>query len=94
MPTQPQTSCPLCLKSAPVIGKYGRHKAISCEGCGEFAVSDLADARIRGLPVEFKDQWREKIRATQAEELFVITVSPVGAGSQLQEERVARFSLK
>jgi hypothetical protein len=80
MSSEPSTSCPLCLKNAPIIGTldFGRHKVFGCEGCGEFAVSDRADARIRGLPNEFKDQWRKKIEATNAEELFAITVSPVG----------------
>lgn len=94
MSSKPQSLCPLCSKPAPVINTldFGRHKVFGCEGCGEFAVSDLADARIRGLPIEFKDQWRTKIKATNAEEIFVITVTPVGAGSNIHEERVTRPS--
>jgi hypothetical protein len=85
-----QTSCPLCLKPARVVGttNFRRNKVSDCKVCGQFAVSDKADARIRGLPVQFKDDWRAKIRATKPDELFVIIVGPVGSGSQLEEERV------
>ena len=92
MPNQPPTTCPLCLKPARIFGttNMGRNNAFDCEGCGQFAVSDKADARIRGLPVQFKDDWRAKIRATKPDELFVIIVGPVGSGEQLLEEYFPR----
>lgn len=90
------TTCPLCLKAAAVFGttNFGRNKAYDCKKCGQFAVSDQAETRIRGLPVEFKDDWQAKIRATTPDELFVIIVGPVGSGGQLEEERVPRHTIQ
>jgi hypothetical protein len=84
------------LKPAAVFGttNFGRNKAFDCKDCGQFAASDRAEPRIRGLPVQFKDDWRTKIRATKPDELFVIAVGPVGSGGQLEEERVPRHTIQ
>ena len=96
MPSTPQTSCPLCLKPARIFGttNLGRNSAFTCAGCGQFAVSARADERIRGLPDALKDDWRAKIRATKPDELFVITVGPVGSGSNFEEDRVSRHTIQ
>ena len=96
MPNQPPTICPLCLKSAAIIGttNAGKNKVFKCEGCGEFGVSDKAEARIKGLPDQFKNDWRAKIHATKPSELFVITIGPPGSGGQIEEERVPRHTIQ
>ena len=96
MPLDPPTSCPLCSKPAAIFGTTngGRNNAFDCAGCGQFSVSALADARIRGLPDTFKDDWRAKICATKPDELFVIIVGPPGSGRQIEEERVPRHTIQ
>ena len=90
------TICPLCVKQANVFGtlNFQRQEAIRCEACGEFAISDQARKRITGLPIQFKDDWRAKIKATDAQEIFLLTVRPVGAGGQIEEERVHRRNIQ
>ena len=92
MADQSLTTCPLCLKPASIFGtlNFQRHEAIRCNACGEFAISDSARKRISGLPIQFKDDWREKIKATGPQEIFLLTTGPVGSGSQIAEERVPR----
>ena len=96
MSDQSHTICPLCLKPAQVFGTIDihRHEAIRCEACGEFAISDGARKRISGLPVQFKDAWREKIKETPPEEIFLLTIGPVGSGGQIEESRVPRHKIR
>ena len=90
------TMCPLCLKPATVFGttNAGLNKALDCKGCGKFAVSDKADAKLRTLPDQFKDDWRAKIRATTLDELFVIITRLVGSESQIEGQRVPRNTIQ
>ena len=88
------SSCTLCANAATIFatGNFGRYKAFDCKECGQFAVSDSADARIRGLPIEFKDSWRARIRSANPEQILLITVTPVGAGGNLTSELVSRVT--
>ena len=99
MPDQPPTTCPLCLKPAPIIAttNFRRNKVFDCKDCGQFGVSDDADARIRGLPVQDKDDWRAKIHATKPTKpdvLFVIIIRLVGSAWLLDEERIQRHAIE
>jgi hypothetical protein len=96
MNTTAQHICPLCFESAALLGtaNYTKYKVFGCKGCGSFAVTDLADERIRGLPAEFKDAWRAKVRATKPDDLFVIMVGPVGSGSRIEELRIPRHTIR
>jgi hypothetical protein len=71
----------------------GRYKAIQCDDCGEYVVSDRAADRIRGLPDDFKNRWRTIIRSAPEDDILLIIVKPVGAGAGLEEELVSRRSL-
>ena len=90
------TSCPLCLTPATVLGttNAGRNRVFDCKDCRQFAVSEKADSRLRGLPDKFKDAWRAKIRSAKPDELLVMIVGPVGSGSQLEEEWVPRHTIQ
>ena len=96
MPDQSSTVCPLCSKPAKVFGtlNFQRHEAIQCNACGEFAISDSARKRISELPIQFKDDWRAKIKVTNSQELFLLTIGPVGYGSQIEETRVSRQKIQ
>ena len=88
-------TCALC--SGPALQfaapNYGRYAALRCASCGDFVISQTAAERIAGLPEQFKDAWRAKIRAAKPEEIFLLIVEPVGAGGGLKDELVARTSL-
>ena len=93
---QPPITCPLCLKPAPIIGttNFRRNKVFDCKDCGQFGVSDDADARIRGLPVQDKDDLRAKIHATKPDVLFGIIIRLVGSAWLLDEERIQRHTIE
>jgi hypothetical protein len=96
MPSKSPTTCTLCLKPASIFGtlNFQRHEAIRCNECGEFAISDSARKRIGGLPIQFKDDWRAKIKATDPQDIFLLTVGPLGSGSQIEEARVCRHKIQ
>ena len=89
-------SCPLCEAPAALFAtpNFGRYRAINCETCGQFVVSDAADDRIRGLPHDFKDSWRATVKTAKVGEILLIIVEPVGSGGNLKVELVPRSSLR
>ena len=88
--------CPLCNQHAVIFGttNFHRNKAFDCISCGQFAMCEQAETRIRGLPLEFKDNWRTKILTTDANQLLVITVGSSGSGSHFEEEQVPRHTIQ
>ena len=90
------SSCTLCANPATIFaaGNFGRYKAFDCKGCGQFAVSDSADSRIRGLPIEFEDAWRAMIRSARPDQILLITVTPVGSGGSLTPDLVSRSTFR
>ena len=88
-------SCALCSKPALLFASpnYGRYSAVRCTSCGDFVISHTAAERVAGLPSEFADAWRARIRAAKPEEIFLLIVEPVGAGGGLKGELVLRSGL-
>jgi hypothetical protein len=95
MSTQSTVNCSLCSNKAKVLAtpNLGKYTALECSACGQFVASDAAIKRIAGLPIEFKDRWREIIRSATPDEILLIIVSPVGSGGGLKNELVQRSSL-
>jgi hypothetical protein len=93
MSTPETTTCALCAKPALQVAapNHGRYAAIRCTSCGDFVMAGAAAGRIAGLPGEFKDACRAEIRAAKPDQIFLLT--PIGAGSNLKAELVARTSL-
>ena len=86
------SSCTLCANAATIFatGNFGRYKAFDCKECGQFAVSESADARIRGLPIAFKNSWRSMIRSANPEQILLIIVAPAASGGGLIDDLVSR----
>ena len=96
MSLQTPITCTLCGSPAELSGtpNFGSYRALDCTTCGQFVVSDSAAERILGLPIEFKDRWRQLIRSAKPEEILLIIVEPAGSGGGLKEELVLRSSLR
>ena len=96
MSTSNTLTCTLCDGAVALAASpnFGRYKALECKKCGQFVVSDDADERIRGLPVQFKDSWRASIASAKDDEILLIIVEPVGSGGGLKAELVPRSSLR
>lgn len=96
MNDQLAVTCSLCDRPALLNSKpnFGRYIALECSTCGQFVVSDAADERVRGLPIEFKDKWRALIRSAAPDQILLIITQPVGSGGGLKDELVPRSSLR
>lgn len=77
-----EQSCPICSTTSNFEPVGFQRKHLRCVACGEFVVTELAEAWLRQTPLQHRDAIRKLIIEAEDDQLLVISRdSLVGAGA-------------
>jgi hypothetical protein len=78
-----EQSCPICSTTSNFEPVGFCRKHFRCVACGEFVVTELAEAWLRQTPLQHRDAMRKRIIEAEDDQLLVISRdSLVGGGAQ------------